>query len=1556
MAFSMNGMSTAFSSGAATSAINEQDEVPEIQTQLLGFKTLNGDKKARVLKQPWPQDALPPPYASLLGIASASGLYAAAAPDALVIGKTSDARTAIYDAGKGEDIRDCESIHTIPHQRLAHVVFASDESCLVVAEQESSGIIVYKTSDLAGRKSNVALKLSTTAPVREIAPNPDPAQAQFFALLTTHGQLHIVDLASGQISSALAENVACIVWSTRGKQLMAGKGDGSAVQLKPDGSTVASVGKPSSVPANCHLARIAWIETDVFFFIYTPSQAPEDISSLVSEYYIVKTDKGRTAWNFHKIAADPFFPMVNRTPVHFHTNRLRNYQPHLDDLVIFTATISPDIKMLTKSSQPLSDEVSEQGAYTLAIPQDDKRWAALPVGDDMNDTTAIGMAIDLSDKDPVVLPLPTDPEYDTSVVPLPELITLNNEGLFSIWAVVYDDGVRTKQLYPGFQDIAKLREAKGTVDVDDMESITTPIAPAEPAEPAEPANGSIFTSNTTSPFGSAANNAPAQQTPAFGQTSFGTGSAFGKPTPIGGDNKPSWASTGFSDNSQQQSSSFGQAPKFGTTPGLGSATKPSFGQTGALGSTPQQPGATPSFGQSGFGQKSGPAFGQTGFGAQTAQSSPFASAAKPSTSNPFTGAGSSGFSSFANQGGGFGTANKDSKAESPFSKFGSGGGFGDAKPSGSFATGTNTQTAFGQATGPSTFSKSGPFTQATTSTSSPFTQPAKPFKLESTFQRDTTPARESDQKNSSGSLDMSDFLGKAQSTTEQSPSKEEEMEDDDGSPADNGIAKNSQKTPPSTINQPKTTTTPHVQSLFGQQTSTTPQAQPQDSLSTAWSFGNLPSTTPKDAPPQQNPIFGTKPVSEETPAAVQKSEPNKPFSFTSTLPKDTPSIFGTKSTSKDTPAVVQKSEPSNPFSFTRDPGQLSDSDRVKSLSDDDDEEDEDEEGGEEESTPGEVPDAPLPPDSFSKPGYQAGETSASSLNSKASKEPEDAPLPPDFFPANKSASQNLKIQPSDVPSSILSSEFDEGSGEDVTGDVSPVEDKDEQGDQTERVDTSPESSFGRASEHSAVDSPTGGPFMKVTKPSEQPKPIKPLFGELGSTAPLFAPPKPKPQESPRSPSPLRKPARQDLLSRSPERSFSAPAQPRSNLIQQRKQEYAQSAFGMQAAQARDEKVAKDRARREASRREQEAAEAAETQPLEDDEDAIIQEELAKPTQPSETLDPFVTIQPGRAFQDLGTTSKTDIPSQIEKLYQDINSMVITLGINAKSLSSYMMYQSGQQPNEHWPEILESDTPMDALNDEWFLGDIATLSTGPQFLDKIVHGLEVKDVMHKLEECQNLLTKEVTDLRSRITILRRSTAARTQAEGKDNAHAPLSAEQLSIQSDLRKSSANVLTKLGEVENGVAVLRARLADVAPRQRDDKQPFGFASPAQKKPSVEAVMNTVSKMTSMAQKRSADVDVLEAQMKKLGLTSTTALVQRPSTPERQITRRSPVTPKSGASSVYHTPHSSRTDRSNRSTPVKDLMLSAEDRERQMAKLRRKKAVANTLREVLKEKHAQKV
>src|SRR5882757_4119067 len=74
---------------------------------------------------------------------------------------------------------------------------------------------------------------------------------------------------------------------------------------------------------------------------------------------------------------------------------------------------------------------------------------------------------------------------------------------------------------------------------------------------------------------------------------------------------------------------------------------------------------------------------------------------------------------------------------------------------------------------------------------------------------------------------------------------------------------------------------------------------------------------------------------------------------------------------------------------------------------------------------------------------------------------------------------------------------------------------------------------------------------------------------------------------------------------------------------------------------------------------------------------------------------------------------------------------------------------------------------------------------------------------------------------------------------------------------------------QIEDGVSVLRAKIAQSTSADASKRQSTGSS---QKKPTVEAVTKTVSKMMLMAEQKSADIDVLEAQLKKMDLSMTTS------------------------------------------------------------------------------------
>lgn len=1476
-----------------TAQVTEGPELKEISTNELGFLPLAGETKLQLLPTPWPSDSLPPPPASLLGVASSKGLLAAAGPDVLVLAGTDAVREAFRAEGSAA-LKTFEPQLKITVPKLSHVAFSADENVLVVSAIDGGGLAVYEVAGLMNGKTEPSMQIATNnTPLRALIPNPNPDHAEQFAVVTTEGDLLLANLKRGQLESGsngpvMRSGVSCISWSNKGKQIVAGLADGSAVQLKPTGEIAAEIPRPPALGANMHVSSISWLENDIFFMIYSPSSV-DDGSMVDSDFYILSRQKGTTNFTFQRSPPVCSAFGLDRQPASQMITRLRNFPPHIQYLLVVASTNSTDLGIVTKSAQALSTE-NVVGEFTFTTLADDSRRAELPMVAGL-DTSPIGLSLDLSSREKVDNPILGDSEILQSDTPLPDLLLLNNAGVLSSWWVIYSASIREKQLYPDMV-IAGPNQASTPSSAQPATSHvgsgfgqpsfgTSSASPAPgfgrptfgspvTTTPAAPAFGqSAFASSAAPSFGRTTSGTVSAPTsgpsggPAFGAASTpGTGTVgFGQPSAMGGA-KPSWASAGS------------EQPTFGSASPLGS--KPPFGA----------------------GASNAPSFGQAGFASNQQTTSLFGGASDSTKS---------GFSSFANAGG-FGAAK--SSGESPFSKPAADNSW--SKPSDDNSFGKPASSSiFGQNQQTTSF---GSNMDVSSSFGTPETKPSTGllgagvggFKLGSSFKGDGTASDDlpKPQMGSTDSLFSSGFgnmLG--ESTKEATPAqdKEEEMDDD----AEQASRPTEQK---AAIAQPAESAEP---------------AKEEKSFVTPPSTIIHSKATP--APPLSN-LFGTQSQPNTTPAEVQKS---KPFSFSglaSTTPTAPPKSmpFQAQSTNSTTPKI--KTEPPS-----------------------------------EGNSPGldNIPQAPLPPDSISKVSYTVGDTSVSSIGSRESKESvDDAPLPPDFIaakPKNSEATNAaLPDEGSDLSSEFAGSEgglSEGGTPTEVPADDEADEDAEEE--QTTDFKESPESSFSKVEERS----PTGGLFTKITPISPQPLSTnRPLFGEIQS---VFPPP--KLQESPRSPSPVRK-FPNDLLRPEVARSASAPIRPGSAIAAKRA-ELSKSQFGLPQPVAQEsQKIQQEKQASSHSRTPVQEPQ------LDDDENERLRAELDRPVSPSEELDSFLYHQD--SSQPL---AKSGMAGQIERLYQDINSMVDTLGLNARALSAFMLYQQNPpQRNEFWPEVLQSENPDEAHDEDWLLVDIERLDEGYDMLGEMLQEAEITDVAGKVQKCRNLLSKDMFQLRSKLISLRKALHA------KENPNASvinnLSSEQASIQHDLRKSSTLLQSKLAEAEQGLTVLRAKLAEVPQRSSNHLQ---------KKPTVEAVTATINKMTMMAEQKSADIDLLEAHLNKLNMApngmngsvngSRQGSVEpefQPRTPRRSgsalresISYR---TPASGSNSVYHTPDS-KFAASIRSTPGRfrnslresinedTLTVSPEEAERWQQKARRKKEVQEALKEALKTRRTKK-
>ena len=212
-------------------------------------------------------------------------------------------------------------------------------------------------------------------------------------------------------------------------------------------------------------------------------------------------------------------------------------------------------------------------------------------------------------------------------------------------------------------------------------------------------------------------------------------------------------------------------------------------------------------------------------------------------------------------------------------------------------------------------------------------------------------------------------------------------------------------------------------------------------------------------------------------------------------------------------------------------------------------------------------------------------------------------------------------------------------------------------------------------------------------------------------------------------------------------------------------------------------------------------------------------------------------------------------------------MVDTLGLNARALKCFIKGHTEQYKEEgRTREDLEDD-------EDWCLVEIEDLSSivERQLPQKLENG-RVRDMAEKLETC-NDLQKDLIRLRAKHEDIKKIMAAHSDSSYLAIARAqPLSAEQSAQQHDLRRDFTKFQRLLSEAEEALTVLKAKIVSQATPNGKINGSAG--------PTVEAVMRTITKMTTMAEKRSGDIDVLEGQMRRLRFSSVVSNGSRESSP----------------------------------------------------------------------------
>jgi nucleoporin NUP159 len=201
-----------------------------------------------------------------MSVASHKGLVAAAGPDVVIVATTESVRKAFEGPNTGDgNFKPFQPQLTLPMpMRISQLAFSADESYLVLAAEVGGGLAVYDVQALLQGSTQPAFELFTNGQaVRALVPNPTAEKGELFAVVTADGNLMMANLkerafVTGSTGQVLKDGVSCLSWSTKGKQLVAGLGNGTAYQMTPEGVGKLDIPKPPGMDGNHHSKPLAF--------------------------------------------------------------------------------------------------------------------------------------------------------------------------------------------------------------------------------------------------------------------------------------------------------------------------------------------------------------------------------------------------------------------------------------------------------------------------------------------------------------------------------------------------------------------------------------------------------------------------------------------------------------------------------------------------------------------------------------------------------------------------------------------------------------------------------------------------------------------------------------------------------------------------------------------------------------------------------------------------------------------------------------------------------------------------------------------------------------------------------------------------------------------------------------------------------------------------------------------------------------------------------------------------------------------------------------------------